>query len=59
MLNPQLNRRVPSRSTIATLCIALVLVALPVAVLRARHAAPPTPSAQTDNVSDGVSPPST
>ena len=56
MLNPQLNRRVPSRSTIATLCIALVLVALPVAVLRARHAAPPALSALTDDVRDGVSP---
>jgi TonB family protein len=55
MLNPQLNRRVPSRSTIATLCVALVLVALPVAALRARQAAPPAPSALTHDVSGGAS----
>jgi len=55
MLNPQLNRRVPSPFAIAGVCIALVLIALPVAVLRARQVAPPSLT-HADRVSAGESP---
>jgi TonB family protein len=40
MLNPQLDRKAPTRRTMAALAAALVLVALPIAALRARQGGP-------------------
>ena len=40
MLNPRLDRRTPSRRAMAALGVLLLLVALPVAVLRARQGGP-------------------
>jgi TonB family protein len=56
MLNPRLDRRVPSRRTLAALAVLLLLVALPVASLRARQAGPMPLTGRIYDVTGGVIP---
>lgn len=56
MLNPRLDRRAPSRRAIATLAVVLLLVALPVAILRARQAGPAPLTGTIYDVTGGVMP---
>ena len=56
MLNPRLDRQVPSRRTIATLAILLLLAALPVGVVRARQAGPAPLTGTIYDVTGGVMP---
>lgn len=56
MLNPQLDRRAPSRRAMAALGVVLLLVALPAASLRARQAGPAPLSGTIYDVTGGVLP---
>ena len=56
MLNPRLDRQAPSRRTIAMLVVVLLLVALPIAALRARQAGPAPLSGTIYDVTGGVMP---
>lgn len=56
MLNPQLDRRMPTRRTLAALGAVLLLMALPLATLRARQAGPSTLSGTIYDVTGGVLP---
>jgi len=56
MLNSRLDRHLPSRRAMATLAVLLLLVALPVAVLRARQAGPAPLTGTIYDVTGGVMP---
>ena len=56
MLNPRLDRQAPSRRAMAVLGVAVLLVTLPVAALRARQAGPAPLSGTIYDVSGGVLP---
>ena len=56
MLNPRLDRHVPSRRAMATLCVALLLVTLPVAAFRGRQAGPAPLAGTIYDVTGGVLP---
>jgi TonB family protein len=56
MLNSRLDRRAPSRRAMAALAVILLLVALPVAALRARQAGPAVLSGTIYDVTGGVMP---
>lgn len=56
MLNPRLDRQTPSRRTRAALGVALLLVTLPVAALRARQGGPAPLSGTIYDVTGGVLP---
>ena len=56
MLNPQLDRRAPSRRAMAALGAVLLLVTLPAAALRARQAAPAPLTGTIYDVTGGVMP---
>lgn len=56
MLNPRLDRQAPSRRTLAALGVVLLLVALPVASLRARQAGPAPLTGTIYDVTGGVIP---
>lgn len=56
MLNPRLDRQAPSRRVLAALIALLVVVALPVAALRARQAGPAPLTGTIYDVSGGVLP---
>lgn len=56
MLNPGLDRRAPSRRTMAAFAAALLLVTLPAALVRARQAAPAPLSGTIYDVTGGVMP---
>lgn len=56
MLNPRLDRRAPSRRAIAALGVVLLLLALPLAILRARQAGPAPLSGTIYDVTGGVLP---
>jgi len=56
MLNPHLERQAPSRRTVAAIVTALLLIALPVAALRARQAGPAPLSGTIYDASGAVMP---
>ena len=56
MLNPRLDRQVPSRRAMAALAVVLLLVTLPVASLRAGQAGPAPLSGTIYDVTGGVMP---
>jgi TonB family protein len=56
MLNPRLDRQAPSRRAMASAGVLLLLVALPVAALRARQAGPAPLSGTVYDVTGGVMP---
>lgn len=56
MLNPRLDRHAPSRRTLATLAVLLLLIALPIAALRARQAGPAPLSGTVYDPTGGVLP---
>lgn len=56
MLNPRLDRRVPSRRALAALAAVLLLVTIPAAAVRARQAVPATLSGTIYDVTGGVLP---
>jgi TonB family protein len=56
LLNPRLDRQAPSRRTLAALGVVLLLVALPVASLRARQAGPAPLTGTIYDVTGGVIP---
>lgn len=56
MLNPRLDRRVPSRRALALVGTALLIITLPVAALRARQAGPATLAGTVYDVMGGVMP---